>query len=152
MFRFCKSSKYQFPPLPIFTTVLTRFVLLPNPCINPKKSGMDQLGSKPILKHSGRRRMIPTEHQSRQLGSSWAVQVLNHVPLQLHCTKLLCFVIHLLPNSRSNQNKNQIKPKIWRGSIIAGFLSFFLSLSLACFLVRHAQNSSDVTLAFEDAD
>ena len=24
----------------------------------------------------------------------------------------------LLPNSRSNQNKNQIKPKIWRGSII----------------------------------
>ena len=24
----------------------------------------------------------------------------------------------ILPNSRSNQNKNQIKPKIWRGSII----------------------------------
>ena len=45
-----------------------------------------------------------------------------------------------LPNSRSNQNLNQIKPKIWRGSIIA-------------WLVRcHAQNSSDVTLAFEDAD
>ena len=27
-----------------------------------------------------------------------------------------------LPNSRSNHNKNQIKPKIWRGSIIAWFL------------------------------
>ena len=38
----------------------------------------------------------------------------------------------------------QIKPKIWRGSIIAWFLSFFL--------VRHDQDSSDVTLAFEDAD
>ena len=24
----------------------------------------------------------------------------------------------ILPNSRSNQKKNQIKPKIWRGSII----------------------------------
>ena len=46
-----------------------------------------------------------------------------------------------LPNSRSNQNQNQIKPKIWRGSIIAWNS-----------LVRHAQNSSDVTLAFEDAD
>ena len=48
----------------------------------------------------------------------------------------------LLPNSRSNQNQNQIKPKIWKGSIIAWFLS----------CRRHAQNSSDVTLAFEDAD
>ena len=27
-------------------------------------------------------------------------------------------LIMQLPNSRSNQNKNQIKPKIWRGSII----------------------------------
>jgi hypothetical protein len=26
--------------------------------------------------------------------------------------------LNKLPNSRSNQNKNQIKPKIWRGSII----------------------------------
>ena len=34
----------------------------------------------------------------------------------------------LLPNSRSNQNQNQIKPKIWRGSIIA----WFLAISLSC--------------------
>ena len=52
----------------------------------------------------------------------------------------------LLTNSRSNQNKNQIKPKIW---IMPGFS---LSCLLACFLVCHGENSSDVTLAFEDAD
>ena len=28
------------------------------------------------------------------------------------------FTSVILPNSRSNQNKNQIKPKIWRGSVI----------------------------------
>ena len=39
---------------------------------------------------------------------------------------------------------NQIKPKIWRDSIIA----WFISLSLSC----NAQNSSDDTLAFENAD
>ena len=48
--------------------------------------------------------------------------------------------------------KNQIKPKIWRGSIIAWFLSFFLSFFLPFLFGRHAQNSSDVTLSLEDAD
>ena len=48
-----------------------------------------------------------------------------------------------LPNSRSNKNKNQIKPKIWRGSIIAWLFS--------CLFSCHTENSSNASLAFEDA-
>ena len=80
------------------------------------------------------------------VGNSWTLFVLEFSK----GAKIIFFNIfqnriflhkHILPNSRSNQNKNQIKPKIWRGSIF-GWL-------VVC---HDHQNSSDVTLAFEDAD
>jgi hypothetical protein len=46
--------------------------------------------------------------------------------------------LQIKPKSKSNQTKNL------EGTIIAWFLSFFL--------VCHDQDSSDVTLAFEDAE
>ena len=50
-----------------------------------------------------------------------------------------------LPNSRSNQNKNQTKN-------LERLYNCLVSLFLSFFLVCHGENSSDVTLAFEDAD
>ena len=49
--------------------------------------------------------------------------------------------LQIKPKQKSGQTKNLER-------LYNCLVSFFLS----CFLVRHAQNSSDVTLAFEDAD
>ena len=54
--------------------------------------------------------------------------------------------LQIKPKSKSNQTKNL---EMLYNCLVSFFLSFFLSCRRRC---CHAQNSSDVTLAFEDAD
>jgi len=53
--------------------------------------------------------------------------------------------LQIKPKKKSDQTKNLER-------LYNCLVSFFLSFLVVRLVVRHGQNSSDVTLAFEDAD